>query len=83
MLRWLGIPRRLLHKKTDRKQEAFWCRSIDHLDVLHWAHKEYRQRMRLAHPDRGGVAEEAVALNLAWSTVKRRFSKHGHDLDLD
>jgi cation transport regulator ChaB len=36
-----------------------------------------REKIKLAHPDRGGDSEEAKSLSVAWNAIRRRFARRG------
>ena len=42
----------------------------DKRELLDWGQYLYKQAIRSAHPDRGGNAEEAIAINRAFQTLQ-------------
>lgn len=80
LLKGLGVPRELLYARRHHVNGSFWTRNVNHLEILFQAHRLYRRRMAVVHPDCGGSARAAMNLNRTWSAVRRRFGAHGHVL---
>jgi hypothetical protein len=80
LLTWIGVPRATLQQRRGQKRLSFWHRSVNHLDILHQARAHYRKKLLRVHPDKGGSAEKTIALNRAWSCLRRHFKNHGHEL---
>ena len=80
LLTALGLPREELYAlKVEPPRKHFWERydEWELRDFLLRAHEAYRQRIKLAHPDRGGTAEEAAAINNCWKRVREMFKRRG------
>jgi hypothetical protein len=74
----LGLPRKDVHGRWNKRSGSFWHRNENVLDLwLERAHTAYRQRMINMHPDKGGEVEDAKELNRSWSRVRHLFRKHG------
>jgi hypothetical protein len=72
----LGID--LRRKNMSKRRHGFWRRFEGELDyLLADARAAFLKKIKLAHPDRGGCAEEATSLGLAWAGIQRRFARRG------
>jgi len=83
LLMALGLPRDELYAlKIEPPRKHFWARYDEYElhDLLVRAHEAYRQRIKLAHPDRGGSVGEAAALNNCWKRVREMFKRRGVEL---
>lgn len=80
LLAELGVDCRLKHNRTIRRYELkpFWTRLEPQLNyILYDAWKQYRERSKLVHPDKGGQADKFRRLHKVWQQVKINFAKHG------
>lgn len=81
LLKWMGVPNRMLYARRRRRNGSFWIRRINHLEVLEQARLLYRKQIVCAHPDKaGGNLERSIQLNVAWGKIERGFREHGHEL---
>jgi len=72
----LGID--LRRKNVSKRRDGFWRRFERELDyLLVDARAGFLEKIKLAHPDRGGSSEAATSLSLAWTLIRRRFAKRG------
>lgn len=81
LLKTVGVPKRMLYVRRLSENGSFWLRRIDHLQVLEYARRLYRQQIVCVHPDKaGGSLEQTIQLNDTWDKIEHRFRKHGHEL---
>ncbi len=82
-LLFIGVPRKLiLRKRRGLVRPSFWDANAPHLDdLLRLARVAYLARVKQAHPDKGGSAEECRLLNAAWRAVHRSFARRGVTLN--
>ena len=72
----LGID--LRRSNLSKRRNGFWRRFEGELDsLLADARAASVERIKLAHPDRGGGSEEAKSLSVAWNAIRGRFAKRG------
>ncbi len=72
----LGID--LRRKNLAKRRHGFWRRFEGELDyLLVDARAAFVEKIKVAHPDRGGSSEEAASLTLAWDVIRRRFARRG------
>jgi len=72
----LGID--LRRRNVWKRRLGFWRRFEGELDyLLVDALGAFLGNIKLTHPDRGGDAEEARSLSVAWNAIRRRLAKRG------
>lgn len=73
LLRFLGVTVPICRYRRQRPA-GFWQAPHDHLGLFEQAHRNWRQRHKLA------VNGEAVLLNLAWHRLRRLFRARGFEV---
>lgn len=77
LLLQLGVPRQLIRtRKTRRYMGAWWDAQAERLHDLHrLATRNYREKIKVLHPDHEGDAEQAAALTNVYKRWRKLFAK--------